>query len=207
MAGAEAARGSLERWRWRLRGATMWPAFAACLAIDVLVAAELPPWGTQSDVVSAFLIAGAANLAVVAVFAPLAGTALRRRRRDLPRVVAVDYAGTGLLVALVLAFLAAGLVHRPAVVHAQNAFQAQSQAMRTYVLGQAPPQYRSRIDSADSVRLSDQLFRTCVPGQDPNRALCLFIDTSQSPPGVRLDSDEAPNWRYFNHRPAAFSSG
>jgi hypothetical protein len=185
----------------------MWPAFAAGVAIDIAVLMVLPPWGMDMAAVDAFLTAGAANLFVVAVAGPLAGLALRRRRPDLPRVVARDYAGTALLAALAAAFLAAGLAHRPAVLGARHAYQAQSDAMRRYISTQAPAEYRARIDRADSVRLDPQLYRTCVPGSDPQRALCLFIDTSQSPPGVRLDPDRAPNWRYFNHRPAAFSSG
>jgi hypothetical protein len=32
-----------------------------------------------------------------------------------------------------------------------------------------------------------------VPGAKPDRALCLFVDTSQSPPGVTLDHNRAPN--------------
>jgi hypothetical protein len=207
MAGAEATGSALERWRWRLRGATMWPAFAAGVTIDIAVLMLLPPWGMEMAAVDAFLTAGAANLFVVAVAGPLAGLALRRRRPDLPHVVARDYAGTALLVVLAAAFLAAGLAHRPTVLRAQHAYRAQSDAMRGYIATQAPPEYRAHLDRADSVRLDPELYRTCVPGNDPQRALCLFIDTSQSPPGVRLDPDRAPNWRYFNHRPAAFSSG
>jgi hypothetical protein len=207
MAGAEATGRSWRRWRWRLRGATMWPAFAVGVAVDIAVLMTLPPWGTDMAAVDAFLIAGAANLFVVAVAGPMAALALRRRRSDLPRVVARDYAGTALLVVLAVALLAAGLAHRPDVLGAQRAFQAQSDAMRRYVITQAPAEYRTRIDRADSVRLDSQLYRTCVPGNDPQLALCLFIDTSQSPPGVRLDSDRAPNWRYFNRRPGAFSAG
>ncbi len=185
----------------------MWPAFGVCLVADFALLLSLPPWGDAMGGVDAFLVAGFCNLVVVAVAAPLAGLLLRRWRGDLPRVVARDYAGTALLAAATVALLIAGLVHQPAMADAQRSFQAQSDAMRMYVAHQAPAQYRRHIDRADSVRLDAHLFRTCVPGDDAQRALCLFIDTSQSPPGVRLDPDQAPNWRYFNHRPAAFESG
>ena len=55
------------------------------------------------------LLAGFANLILVAAVAPLAGRRLRRRRPDLPRVVADNYAGTALL----LAFAAAVARGRP----------------------------------------------------------------------------------------------
>ena len=45
------------------------------------------------------LLAGFANLILIAAVAPLAGHRLRNRRPDLPRVVAQNYAGTALLVA------------------------------------------------------------------------------------------------------------
>ena len=41
------------------------------------------------------LLAGFANLILIAAVAPLAGHWLRRRRPDLPRVVAQNYAGHG----------------------------------------------------------------------------------------------------------------
>ena len=40
-------------------------------------------------------------------------------------------------------------------------------------------------------------FRACVPGDDPDRWLCLFVFTDQSPPGLRRDTNRAPNSSYF----------
>lgn len=206
MAEARASPAGWRRLRWRLRGAGTWPTFVACMAIDMVLLIELPAWSYDANVVDAFVIAGAANLAVVAVIGPLSGVLLRRRRRDLPRLIARDYACTALLVLVTAGFLVAGLAHRPEVLGSQRSFQAQSDAMRRYVASRAPAEYRAHIDRADSVRLSSGLYRTCVPGNDPQQALCLFIDTSRSPPAVRLDPDRAPNVRYFERRPAAFAS-
>ena len=64
-------------------------------------------WGSgPHGVLPGVLIAGFANLAVVALLAPAAGRLLRRRRADLPRAIAADYAGTALLA--LLAWRAAG---------------------------------------------------------------------------------------------------
>ena len=49
---------------------------------------------------------------------------------------------------------------------------------------------------ADAMRLEDELYRTCVPGPDPKRWLCLFVNTRQRPAGVALDADRAPNAVY-----------
>ncbi len=194
------------RWRWRMRGATMWPTFAVCVVGELIVLQLLPLSGDRSDPVDAFVVVGFLNLVVVAVLGPLAATLLRRRRADLPRVVARDYAGTALLAALALMLLGLGLAHRPAALREQRAYQAQSDALRMYVAHQAPAAYRSNVGRADSVRIDGALYRTCVPSSDLQQALCLYIDTSESPPGVRLDSNRAPNWRFFA-RPAAVAPG
>ena len=59
------------------------------------------------------LLAGFANLIVVATIAPLAGRRLRRRRPDLPRLIADNYAGTALLCAIAAAIVALGLAPPP----------------------------------------------------------------------------------------------
>jgi hypothetical protein len=184
----------LTRLRWRLRGAWMWPTFAALTVFDALVLGALPIAGESGpDFVPGLLLAGFLNLIAVAAIAPLVGLALRRRRTGLPRMVANDYAGTALVVAVTGVLLAAGLGHRPAVQAANRDRAAQLAAAQRFVLARAPAEYRAHVALADTVRLDSDLFRTCVPGARPERALCLFVDTSQSPPGVTLDHSRAPN--------------
>ena len=45
------------------------------------------------------IVAGFINVLTVVLLAPLGGLLLRRRRRDLPFIIARDYAGATLLVA------------------------------------------------------------------------------------------------------------
>ena len=184
------------RLRWRMRGAWQWPSFFALTALEALLLLRLPPYdqGPRS-VVAAVLLAGFANLFCVAVLAPLAGRLLRRRRRDLPRPVADNYAGTALLGAGALVLLAAGLVHRPAVAARQADQAAQAGAVHDYVVSQAP-RYRAGLQRMDAIRLEDDMYRTCVPGPDPKRWLCLIVSTDQHPAGVTLDPDRAPNSVY-----------
>jgi hypothetical protein len=140
---------------------------------------------------------------VIAVAAPLAGRLLRRRRPDLPRIVATDYAGTALLVAIAAGVVAAGLAHRPAVQAQERAFRAQEAAVRSYLLTSAPPPYRGRLGHANTLKLDDGFYRTCVPAEQPRRAFCLLVRTTQSPPVVREDPDRSPNALYA--RPGAFA--
>ena len=183
----------LTRMRWRLRGAWLWPSFivltlAEWVALQVLPIAGDGPGGVLPGV----LLAGFANLILIAALAPLAGHRLRRRRPDFPPVVAHNYAGTALLLLFAAAVLAGGLIHRPAVVAAEEDLRAQAFAVHNYVITQEP-KYTPGIALADPMRVQDDLYRTCVPGPDPKRWLCLYVDTKQRPAGVTLDNDRTPN--------------
>ena len=196
MAEATGDPGLWTRLRWRRRGAWQWPSFVGLVAGETALLHELPIAGHGTGVFPALILAGFLNVGLLAIAAPLGGRVLRRGRPDLPKVVADDRAGTVALTLLAVALLVGGLIHRPAVLDARRAFRAQSDAVRRYVAARAAPIYRQNIDRADTWRIRKDLFRTCVPGDDPARALCLFVRTDQSPPGVQVDPNRAPNSRY-----------
>ena len=182
------------RLRWRLRGAWMWPTYLVVTVFDAVLLHELPIAGEDgTDLVPALLLAGVFNLIAVAVLAPFAGMLVRRRRPGLPRAIATDYAGTAMVLVVAVALLAGGLIHKPAVEQAQRERAAQLAAAQRYVLMRGPAEYRGNVALADSVQLGDHLFRTCVPGSQAKRALCVVVDTEQSPPGVTLDHSGSPN--------------
>jgi hypothetical protein len=183
----------LNRLRWRMRGAWMWPAFLAFTAVDGVLIHRQPIAGDGTDLIPALILAAVFNLLAVAVIGRMGGWLLRRRRRDLPALVAHDYAGAAAVVGVFGAVLAAGLVHRPAVDEHCADFRSQSAAVRRYVLTEAPPAYRRNVSRANSLRLGANLYRTCVPGRDPRRALCLFVNTDQHPPGIRVDPNRERN--------------
>lgn len=194
-------RARLERLRWRRRGAWMWPTFALVVAVVALEFVLLPPVGDGTNVVEGLLIAVALCLVLVAVVAPLLGLWRRRRRPDLPRLVARDQAGTALLLATAGLLLLAGVVHAPDREADRQAYLAQSAAVRGYVERRAPDEFRTEIARADTLDLGGDLYRTCVPSRrDDDRALCLFVFTDQSPPGLREDPNRAPNESYVPGR-------
>ena len=181
----------------------MWPAFLACTIVDGLLLHELPISGDGSRVIPATLFSAFLNLVAVALVAPGVGRLVRRRwRRDLPRTVANDYAGTALIGAVTATLLVGGLLHRPAVAAHERAVRAQAAAARDYFVTAAPVRLHARLGEADTIKLADDLYRTCVPDR-PRRAFCLFVRTTQDPPVVREDLDRTPNARYG--RPGAFS--
>jgi len=188
----------LTRLRWRLRGAWQWPLFFVLVPAEAVLLNELPVWGDgPQGVVPGLLLAGFLNLGVVALGAPLLGRVVRRRRPDLPRGVANDYAGSVLLGALLAALVAGGLANRSAVEERESDRLAQFVAVHDYVVSQAP-EYEPGLAGADALQLSHDLYRTCVPGPDARRPLCLFVETDQRPAGVRLDREQVPNTAYRN---------
>lgn len=187
---------SAARLRWRLRGAWQWRVFTVLLIVDAVLLRQLPIAGERPGVVSALLLSAFFNLMVVAVAAPLAGRLVRRRRSDLPGVVASDYAGTALLGVTTAVLLAIGLVHHGELRRSHAAMAAGVRQLRAYVAHSAPPEYRRRVGQATSVSFGAGLYRMCVPGDDPRRWLCLFVDTTTDPPGLRRDASGAPNSTY-----------
>ncbi|HEX4108262.1 MAG TPA: hypothetical protein VHX88_09030 [Solirubrobacteraceae bacterium] len=183
----------LGRWRWRVSGAWQWPTFALLVVGELVMLPALPPWGEQFGFISAFVIVGALNLVIVAAVGPLAGAVLRRRRRDLPTIIAQDRASAMLIGALFLAFLGLGIAHEGQIDRQAAEYDAQSNAVRAYVAAHGAAVYRRNIDRANSWQVDPHLYRTCVPSQDPGRDLCLFVDTSHAPPTLRIDSSDTPN--------------
>jgi hypothetical protein len=182
------------RLRWRLRGAMLWPAFVAAVVVQALLLDLLPIAGDDGPgLFAAVLLAGFVNLFVVAVAAPLAGGWLRRRRPGMPSEIATDRAGAALLAAVCVAIAGLGLLHHSSVQDARDDLGAQAASARRFVISQAPREYQANADHVDTVKQGDDLYRTCVAGNDPDRAFCVFVNTDQSPPGVTRDPDQRPN--------------
>jgi hypothetical protein len=189
----ERRQAGLRRMRWRLRGAWLWPAFVVLTVLETGLLHWLPVAGEGSRWIAALLLAGCLNVGAIAVVGGLGGVALRRMRGDLPKVVADDYAGLAALGIVAAALLVAGLVHRPELEADREAFAMQSLAVRLWVEANGDDFARAHVDAADSVRVDEGLYRTCVPQRDPKRWLCLVVDTSQLPPRVRRDASRESN--------------
>lgn len=182
------------RLRWRMRGATLGPAFAVAVVVDAVLLEVLPISGDDGPGLFATLIlAGFLNLIVVAVGAPLAGSWLRRRRPEMPKVVATDKAGTALVVVATLAVALLGVIHRPAIRAADTDLNAQVDAARVFVLAHAPREFRPGVQHMDTWKQGPNLYRTCAPGPEADRAFCVIVDTRELPATVSRDRDQRPN--------------
>lgn len=181
------------RLRWRLRGAWQWPAFMALTLVDAVLLVLLPPYeGAPDHLFPGVLLAGFFNLLALILLAPPLGLALRRRRPDLPRLVASNYAGAALVAAITALLAGAGLAHRSAEQAENGRRQAVAAAMHAYVVEQAP-QYRDSLGVVDMIRIDTDYYRACIPGDDARHWFCLFVTTDQHPPGVTRDTEEVSN--------------
>jgi hypothetical protein len=179
------------RLRWRLRGAWQWPAFFVLTVIDAVLVARLPFQGEGTDAVGAMLVAGFFNLLAVALVAPLVAVVIRRRRRDLPFLIARDYAGTAILALITAGLLAGGFYHRGAVLEERADQDAVFGAVHDYVV-RTEPAFIAGLGTIDTLRLESEHYRACVQGAQ-ERPLCLLVNTDQSPAGVTRDPSREPN--------------
>jgi hypothetical protein len=199
------------RLRWRLRGAWQWPAFAALTVADGLILHLLPPTRTGVDLIPALIIATFGNLFLIGAVAPwvarrLAGRSLAaRERRPAPGgrgasappgvmlEVLRDRAAVVLLAAGALGLVAAGLATRPLVISETEATEENARAVRDYVLERGDEELRRNIETANTIRLSEGYFRTCIARDDRRRYFCLFVDTNEEPPTLTKDPSTVPN--------------
>jgi hypothetical protein len=156
----------------------MWPAFAALTAADAVIGHELPVSGESQPFGGALLSALVFNLLVVALVSRPAGLALRRVRRDLPRIVARDYSGTALLAALAVALLVAGLIHRPTITEHRRTLREAVARAQAWIGARAPAEFRRTLDRADTVTIETGIYRTCVPSIAGPRTYCVIVKTA-----------------------------
>jgi hypothetical protein len=185
----------------------MWPAFIAVTLIDGLLLHLLPPIGTGVDLIPAILLATFGNLILIGAIGPwLARRIWARRPTAEPgappraqREVLTDRIGTGLLLAGIVGVLAAGLAARPTVVSETEDTQRNAEAFRNVVLHTGNAELIRNLETANTVRLREDYFRTCIARDDRRRYFCAFVDTGTDPAQVTLDSSAEPNSIY---RPA-----
>jgi hypothetical protein len=169
----------LHRMRWRRRGAWLWPAFAALTIADAVIGHLLPPAGDSQSLVAAGLLALVLNLIAVILLSRPLGALLRRFRRDLPSIVARDYAGTWVVTIIAAALLVAGLAHRPSVLSRRNTMNDAIARAQAWIGDRAPAEFRRNLQFVDTFAIQPgSIYRTCVPSDDRKRTYCVVVKTN-----------------------------
>lgn len=190
------------RLRWRFRGAWQWPAFAALTLADGLIIHQLSLTGAELDVFLGVIIASFGNLFLVGVVAPWIARRLLDRQRlseaatgvaGPPEEVVRDRTGTALLCVGSFALLAAGLGLQPVVVSETEATEENARLVQQYVEGHGDEEVQRNLQTANTIRLGEGFFRTCIARDDRSQAFCLLVDVNEDPASVEEDPNPVPN--------------
>jgi len=195
------------RLRWRFRGAWQWPVFAIVTLADGAVLYLLPPTGPDFDPIFGLFVATFGNLVLVGAVAPWIAKRLYRRAHEagpdgagratalsaLPREVLRDRAAVALLGAGVLGLLAAGLGNRQVVVSETKATEQAAVAVRDFVRHTGDEQLARNLETANTARLGEGFFRTCIARDDRRSFFCLLVDTEKRPTKITRDPSAEPN--------------
>jgi hypothetical protein len=193
------------RLRWRLRGAWMWPTFIVLTLVDGLMLHLLPPVRTGVDLIPGILLATFGNLVLIGALAPWLARriAARRPAEAAPPAppqagleVLTDRVGTALLVAGLAGIVAAGLATRPLVVSETENTEENARAVRDYVLRSGDAELIRNLETANTIRLEDGSFRTCISRDDRSRRFCMFVDPTEEPTTAKRDPSSEPNSAY-----------
>jgi hypothetical protein len=169
----------LVRARWRLRGAWQWPAFAALTVADAVIGHLLPPAGESQSVAGALIDGLVLNLLGVLLLSWPIGLLIRRFRPDLPRVVAKDYAGTGVVIAITAALLGAGLAHRSSVLANRTAMREATARAEAWIGVHAPAAFRRDVALVDVFEIqAGSVYRACVPSLS-GRNYCVVVNVDE----------------------------
>jgi hypothetical protein len=185
------------RLRWRLIGVWRWPMFGVAVLVDAILLHELSPISTGIKLPVAFILSGFGNLALLAAADALARFAERKRAErgieDPHLEVRVDRGAVIALAIGVVGVLAWGLATSESRVLETEALEQNAEAVEDYVRSKGGAEYERNLETANTARLAEGYFRTCISDDERRRFLCLFVDTKKSPPEVVRDPSTEPN--------------
>ncbi|HET9074351.1 MAG TPA: hypothetical protein VFN48_07210 [Solirubrobacteraceae bacterium] len=186
-------RTSFLRLRWRLSGAWMWPTLLVLTVVDAAVGHWLPSVGNGESLVFAWLEATVLMVLAMAILAPPLSFLLRRVRRDLPRPVARNYAGTIGVLGVSVWLVIAGVMHRQTITQDRHAILDATQRAEAWIGDHAPPAYMAHLRVIDIVDIqAPRLYRACVPDVTFTHSYCVVVDTSKPfGSGVAFDGHES----------------
>jgi hypothetical protein len=173
-------RARLVRLRWRRAGAWLWPSFIVFTVADGVIGHGLPPAGSTESLTAAALLGLVLNLLGVLLLSRPLGWLLRRARRDLPTIVARDYGGTLVVLALTATLVLLGVIHRPAIRASQHAMQDAIARAQAWIGDRAPDEFRRNLQVVSLFAIqAGTVYRACVPNVQSTKNYCVIVDRSQ----------------------------
>ena len=85
---------------------------------------------------------------------------------------------------------------QPLIVSETRDTERNAELVRDHILAEGPAEVQRNLETANTVKLEDGYFRTCVNYDERDRAYCLFVDVDAEPPIVREDPSTLPNQEF-----------
>lgn len=168
--------GLLARLRWRRSGAWMWPAFVVMTVIDAIIVHARPMTGDGQSLIGGLVIAMVFNVLAILLLSRPFGALLRRRRTDMPGVVARNYGGTAAIGLITLIMLSAGLAHHAALTEEQHTLREAIARAEAFIGDHAPAPFRAMAYHTDTYTIqAGEVYRTCVPDRTLSRTYCVIV--------------------------------
>jgi hypothetical protein len=187
----------IARARWRWRGALLWPAFVATVFLDGIIATLRPFVGDRQSIAGGILAGLILNLLAVLFFSRAFGMLLRRRRRDLPSVVARNYGGTIAVVLVSVALLAAGVARHGGIVARRQALADAIVRAEAFIGARAPATFRADATHTDTFTIqAGSVYRTCAPSEDGRRSYCVIVKPRLPLARSVVFDGYEPNWLF-----------
>jgi len=187
----------IARARWRWRGAWLWPAFVATALLDGVIATTRPFVGDRQSIAGGILAGLILNLLAVLLLSRAFGLLLRRRRRDLPSIVARNYGGTIAVVMVSVALAAAGLARHGEIVANRHALADAVTRAEAFIGDRAPAAFRANAMHTDTFTIqAGSVYRTCAPSQDGRRSYCVIVKPRLPLASSVVFDGYEPNWLF-----------
>jgi len=166
----------LVRLRWRLRGAWLWPSFVVLSIVDAVVVSRLPIAGDSASFVGGWILGAVLSLlAIILLSRPLASV-VRRVRPDMPVVVARNYAGALITLAVTLVLLGAGLVHRHTVTSDRAAMQDATARAEAFIGDHAPAAFQNDLNHLSTLPVQPpDVYRVCAANAAQTKFYCVAV--------------------------------
>jgi hypothetical protein len=173
-------RARLVRLRWRRAGAWLWPSFIAFTVADAVIGHQFPPAGSTESLTAAGLLGLVLNLLGVLLLSRPIGWGIRRIRPDLPGVVARDYGGTLVVLALTATLVLVGVLHRPAIEASQRNMQDAIARAQAWIGDRAPDEFRHNLRVVSLLAIqAGTIYRACVPNVQNTKNYCVIVDRTR----------------------------
>ena len=187
----------IARARWRWRGAWLWPAVVVTALLDGIVAVIRPFVGDRQSVAGGVLAGLILNLLAVLLLSRAFGLLLRRRRGDLPSLVARNYGGTIAVVMVTAGLTAAGLARHGGIVERRHALADAVVRAEAFIGDRAPATFRANASHTDTFTIqAGSVYRTCAPSQDGRRSYCVIVKPKLSLARSVVFDGYEPNWLF-----------